>query len=175
MSFQNRRAMRLRPVHSIKHVVDVASAVVDALVTNIQLIQAVDAPTLANVQQVETGSTVSSIYIRVEVLGTVPYVTIPRVYFAIFKNPGGNLTIPNPSAIGSDDDKKWVIHQEMTMVGNVGATPFPRTMFQGVVRIPPKLKRFGINDTLVILFANDIGTTGGTSNVCVQCIYKEFR
>ncbi len=175
MSFRSRRNLALRPVHSIKHVIDVASAVVNELITNIQVIQAVDAPTLANTQQVETGSTVNAVYLRVEVLGTVPYVTIPRTYMAVFKNPGGNLSVPNPSRMGSDDDKKWVIHQEMTMLGNVGASPFPRTMFQGVIRIPPKLKRFGINDTLIILFANEAGTTTGTANVCVQCIYKEFR
>ncbi len=175
MSYLSRKSMRLRPVHSIKHVVDVASAAVNELITNIQLIQAVDAPTLANVQQVETGSTVNAIYIRIEVLGTVPFVTIPRVYMCIFKNPGGNLPIINPNSTGDSDDKKWVIHQEMTMVGNVGASPFPRTMFQGVIRIPPKLKRFGINDTLVCLFSHEAGTTSGTTNVCVQCIYKEFR
>ncbi len=176
MAFRSRRAMSLRPVHSIKHIVDVASAVVTNVVTNIQLIQSVDAPTLANTQQVETGSTVHAIYLRVEALATGTFVSIPRVYMAIFKNPGGNLPIINPNSTGDSDDKKWVIHQEMMMVAN-GATEgaIPRTMFQGVIKIPPKLKRFGINDTLVALFQHDVAETTGITKICTQTIYKEFR
>ena len=30
----------------------------------------------------------------------------------VYKNPGGNLTAPAPNTIGSNDNKRFVIHQE---------------------------------------------------------------
>ena len=169
------RALRLRPVQSLKHVVDTATSTVLAVQSVVPVIIAVQNPTLANVEQVNQGATISSIYLRVEAISTTSYTQVPRVYMAVFKDPGGNLAAPNANAVGGTDNKKHIIHQEMIMLSGVPATSeFPRTLFQGVIRIPPRLRRFGYNDELQVLLQNGVGETTGIANVCVQCIYKEF-
>ncbi len=176
MSFMRRRGQgTLRPVRSLKHIVDVASSTVTTIQTVIPLISAVDAPAIGAPTDIEQGSQVSAIYLRAEVLATAVYAGVPRIYMAVFKNPGNNLTVPNPSNVGISDNRKHVIHQEMIMVAPLADSAFPRTMFQGVIRIPPRLKRFGFNDRMVVTFQHAAGETTGISNVCVQCIYKEFR
>ncbi len=172
-----RSALRVRPVNSIKHVVDTATSVVLAVTSVVPIIEAVDAPVLSNVQQIEGGSVINAIYLRCEVLGTGVYAGVPRVYFTVQKNPGGNLAFVQPNSVGGSDNKKFVIHQEMTMIHNAGAdgAGFPRTMFQGVVKIPSRYRRFGVRDTMIVAFQNGSGETSGIANVCVQAIYKEFR
>lgn len=173
-----RRQGSIRPVQSRKHIVDVASSVVVAVATSIPVVIAVDSgPNLGNPADVKTGCTVNAIYLRAEVLATGVYAGVPRVYMLVFKNPGNNLAAPNPNGAGISDNKRYVIHQEMIMVTEPGASTssLPRTLFQGVIKIPPRLKRFGYNDRLAVQFQNGSGETTGISNVCVQCIYKEYN
>ena len=45
------------------------------------------------------------------------------------------MAIPAANAVGGDDNKRYVIHQEMVMVQKI--TPSnPRTLFKGVIAIP---------------------------------------
>ncbi len=168
---------RIRPVNSLKHVVDIAtSAVAGAIVSVIPVIIAVQNPSPSNTADIRFGAVVNSVYIRIEVKPTSNFNTVPRVYMAMQKNPGNDHPNANPSTIGDSDLRKFIIHQEMTMVGEAGDNSggLPRTMFQGVVRIPSRYRRFGVNDRLTVNFALDDGETSGIVNACVQCIYKEF-
>ncbi len=169
-----RSSLALRPVNSIKHVVDVASSVVTSIITTVPLADSFDNPALSSPAAVTGGSQIHSIFLRVEVLSTGTFVTVPRVYMTVMKNPGNNLAVPNPNGIGTDDDKKWIIHQEMIMVAE-GASAIPRTMFLGVIRVPPKLRRMGVRDRISVHFQHDAAETSAITNVCVQAIYKEFR
>jgi len=170
-----RRNMAIRPVQSLKHIVDTATSTVLAVITTVPVITAVQNPALANVEQINFGSTVNAIYLRVEVLATNVFSGVPRIYMAVFKNSGGNLVNPSPNGAGSSNNKKYVIHQEMIMIGGNETSAFPRTLFNGVIKIPPRLKRFGYNDTLSVLLQNGVGETTGITNACVQCIYKEYQ
>ncbi len=135
----------------------------------LDLIKAIDAPTIANREEVETASTVNGIFLNVQCAATST-ASIANIYLAVVKNPGGNLTFSKLNVLGSDDNKKYVIHQEMIMTEK-NTTAFPRTLFKGVIRIPRGYKRFGINDQLqAILYA-----PGVTYEICVECIYKEYR
>ncbi len=169
----------IRPVNSVKHVVDTASAAVPAgVTTSVIVAQSVDSPTLANVEQVESSSVINSIYARVETLhNSGTWVTVPRVYMLVLKTPGNEVVSPYPATVGSSDAKRFVIHQEMLMQtgSSADSLSFPRTMFNGVIKIPRGYRRFGYNDRLVFVFALDAAETTATVNVCVQCIYKEFR
>ncbi len=171
------RALRLRPVLSLKHIVDVPTSTVLALQSSVPVIEAVPNPVLGNVTEVHEGSTVNAIYLRVEVLGTTSYTQVPRVYMSVFKDTGGNLVDPNSNGSGTSDNKKFIIHQEMVMISGVGleGSGFPRTLFVGVVKIPPRLRRFGYNDELHVNLQNGAGETTGIANCCVQVIYKEFQ
>ncbi len=163
------RGMALRPINRIKHVVDVQNGLTLGTVSSDTLLQTADAPTLGATNQVETGSKVNGIYLRVEVTGTSSG-ALSNVYMIIFKNPGGNLTRPSPNAVGSSDVKKYVIHQEMIMLQQV-TNSNPRTLFNGVIKIPRGYVRNGPNDLLRI----HLLAPGVNINYCLQCHYKEYR
>ncbi len=137
--------------------------------TNSVVITAVDAPVLANVTQVETGSRVNSIFLKVEISATST-AALANAYMLVFKNPGGNLVLPTANTVGSNDNKKFVIHQEMVMIEK-NTTSNPRTLFVGVLVIPKGYRRFGINDQLYV----SVLTPGVNHEACFQCIYKEYR
>lgn len=166
-----RRAMALRPVSRIKHVIDSSGTLTagTALVTTIAL--AHDNPVTSSPNLVKLGSTINGIFINVEVSpNETDAGAIPNAYMMIMKNPGGNLTFPSPNAVGVDDNKKFVIHQEMVMLNNL-AGGNPRTLFKGVIAIPKGYRRMGVNDILQI----SIFSTAVNIAFCFQAIYKEFQ
>ncbi len=163
------RGLGLRPVNRIKHVIDIQFATTAGTEVDHPMITASDLPDLANVDEVQTGATVNSIYLKVEA-NLLTTSALPNFYMTVYKNPGGNITPPTPNAVGSSDDKRYVIHQEMVMMQEQ-AKSNPRTIFNGVIRIPRGYKRFGPNDTLNLRFL----APGFAPQVCIQCHYKEFR
>ncbi len=170
MVFRNRfRRQSLRPINRIKHVVDRQGGIGVATQNILDIISTVDAPTLANTEQVETGSTVNGIFLKVEVYATSS-AALSNVYLAIVKNPGANLTFPNANAIGGNDNKRYVIHQEMVMLEK-SVDGNPRTLFVGVIAIPKGYRRNGPADKLQIL----LFTPGISVDFCWQAHYKEFR
>ncbi len=170
MVFRKRFNSALRPVHRIKHVVDSQFATPLNVAVDTILVNSVDAPTLANTDQVETGSTVNGIFLSIEAVNTGVAGVLANAYIMVFKNPGGNLVFPNPNVVGANDNKKYVIHQEMVMFQMVDNSN-PRTLFKGVIVIPKHLRRMAIADQVnVRAFAPGVET-----NWCLQAHYKEFR
>ncbi len=163
------RGMALRPVHRIKHVVDIQGGSAVGVNTNENLITASDTPDLASPRQVETGSTVNGIYLKVEVYATSAS-ALANVYMIVYKDPGGNLLAIIPNTVGTNDSKRYVIHQEMVMVER-SVNGNPRTVFNGVIVIPKGYKRFGPNDQLRLKLLSP----GISFDYCLQCHYKEFR
>ncbi len=169
---RHRMSMALRPVHRIKHVVDAQGTVTAGSQLNTVLIKSVDAPVLANTTEVETGSKVNGIYLKVEVASNDAQVSgaVPNVYMGVFKNPGATFSTPAPNAVGVSDLKRYMIHQEMVMIQNVVSSN-PRVLFNGVIKIPRGYIRNGPEDILTVAVLSpqiDI-------SVCIQCHYKEFR
>ena len=162
------RSMMLRPIQRIKHVVDIQGGAVGGAVTTDNLIVTADAPVLGNTSQCLTGSTVHGIYLKVECYSTTNAV-LNNVYLMIGKNPGGNLALPNPNVVGSSDNKKYIIHQEMIMLQK-DVNSNPRTLFNGVIKIPKGYKRNGPNDLLRMHLLS-----GNNIDYCAQAHYKEFR
>ncbi len=164
-----RSSMSLRPIHRIKHVVDKQAGVVLGVQNLTTLIDTVDAPVLANREEVETGSKVNGIYLKVEVSATTA-AALANVYMYVAKNPGTNLTLPNANSVGASDNKRYVIHQEMVMIQKVVAGN-PRILFNGVIAIPRGYRRFAPDDSLVLA----VLSPGVNIDLCLQCHYKEFR
>ncbi len=169
MVFRNRFRSSIRPVNRIKHVVDQQGGLIIGTQVVANLINTVDNPAIANTIENETGSTVNGIYLKVEVNSTTS-AALANCYMAVAKNPGNNLTFPNANVIGANDNKKYVIHQEMIMFQQVSGSN-PRTLFNGVIAIPRGYRRNGPQDRLVLL----LFSPGVTVNFCFQCHYKEFR
>lgn len=167
-----RRQLALRPVNRIKHIVDQSGSITAGTALTVSLAVATDTPTLAVTTSVETGSTINGMYIKVEVASNEAQDAgaIPNVYMAVVKNPGGNITFSGINTLGDDDNKRFVIHQEMLMIDNkLGGNP--RTLFNGVIVIPKLYRRMAPNDSIQVLFFSP------QLNIveCLQCHYKEFR
>ncbi len=159
----------MRPVNRIKHVVDLQSATVAGTQVNSLLIDTVDAPVLGNTDEVQTGSTINGIYLKYEATPTSS-AALPNFYLIIWKDPGGAFPAPTPNTVGSNDLKKYVIHQEMVMLQQTD-TGNPRVVFNGVVAIPKHYRRFGPGDQLFV----SVLSPGINTFTCFQCHYKEFR
>ncbi len=169
MPFRRRFGNNLRPINRIKHVVDLQGGIAATGAQLSTLIEANDSPVIGNVTEVITGSKVNSIYLVVEANATSS-AALANLYMYIIKNPGGNITPPNSNTVGSSDNKRFVIHQEMVMFQQV-TNSNPRTVFKGVIMIPKGYRRFGPNDLLQI----KMNSPGVAVNFCLQCHYKEFR
>ncbi len=165
--------LAVRPVQRIKHIVDESATVGAAVTFPINLIQANDAPVLANTRDVITGSKVNGIFLNIQIQSNQGGGgAIPNIYLAVYKNPGGLVTTTlNPNSLGDDVNKKLVIHQEMMMFRSNNNDSQPVTLFKGVIVIPKGMRRFGAADVLVAaLHSNAVNF-----KYCAQCIYKEFR
>jgi len=180
MSMRSRscRALSIRPVNSVKHIVDTNGAVAAALQSTTDVINTVDSPqTIINPNQVHVGSNVKAIYLRVEVIGKIGAGGVDNIYMAVVKNPANFFTFPNLDNQGISTRRKYIIHQEMIMTtpqnlsDNIG---FPRTLFKGVIVIPNLYQRNGINDRLQVLLQHRTGEVTQTTNFCIESIYKEF-
>ncbi len=160
----------MRPVNRIKHVVDFQGATAAGTPIDVNLVSAVDTPTLADTDGVETGSTVNAIYLRVEVVNTGTTGVLANAYLLVFKSPGASIALANPNIVGSDKDKRYAIHQEMVMLQMIDNSN-PRTLFNGVIVIPRGYRRMGPSDLLIAR----VFSPGVELNVCMQAHYKEFR
>ncbi len=162
--------MSLRPIHRIKHVIDLEGGLTAGAVSTSTLVDATDAPILATTNQVMTGSSVNGIYLHVEVSHTSG-AGRPNMYLGIFKSPGNNIVAPALDAVGGSDAKKFMIHQEMIMLSGDAGNGLPRPIFNGVIVIPKHMRRFGPDDRLfLLLLAKTV-----TGDFCAQAHYKEFR
>ncbi len=163
----------MRPINRIKHVVDVSATVAAGATLPSVIASATDTPTLGVTSSVETGAKINGFYIRVEVASNeaISLGAIPNYYLYIAKNPAGEVALPVPNAVGGNDAKRWVIHQEMTMIENKGQGSNARTIFNAVVVIPKGMRRMGPSDQwLVTTLCPALDTA-----ICIQCHYKEFR
>ncbi len=168
--FRSRSNLRLRPVNRIKHVVDKQAGTALGVVNVTNLAAATDTPTLAASASVETGCTINGIYLRLEVINDGATGVLSNAYMYVGKNPGGNLVMPIPNVVGTSDNKRYIIHQEMLMLQQIENSN-PRTLFNGVIAIPRGYRRFAPNDTLELR----VFSPGIALNLCIQCHYKEFR
>lgn len=167
--FRSNRLARLKPVHSIKHVVD-KQGTVTAGTPAVEVIQdTVDAPVLAQTDECETGSVVNSFYLDVEVNLTARS-GLPNIYMIVMKDPGGAQPQPGANAVGAFDQKALIIHQEMVMMEQ-SASSNPRTLFKGVIRVPKIYRRMRPQDRILIIILGP----GVTLQYCIQAIYKEYR
>ncbi len=173
MSFRRRQNLAKRPIHSIKHIVDLQGGVAVATKEAKVIMIGIDAPVLANVTEVETGAKVNAIFLNVQIVATSE-AALPNIYMIVYKNPGNNIaasSIPNANVTGSDDFKRQIFHTEMAMLSDQTATELPVTLFKGVLMIPRVFRAMRILDNISI----QLFSPGVSFEYCIQAIYKEFR
>ncbi len=159
----------LRPINSVKHVVDNQGGLVAGTQAFIEIIEGVNAYDLADNNGVPTGSKVNSIFLNVQVAATGT-AALANVYMMVYKNPGSNIgAIPDANVIGVSDFKKQVFHQEMIMTEK-NTTAIPRTLFKGVLKLPRHMQRIGADDSVQVALL----APGVNFDYCIQCIYKHY-
>ncbi len=171
-----RRRSNMRPINSLKHTVDLQNTIVTNTKQIDALVQVAENAVSSAATQVDIGSKVSSIFLNVQVVNSVNGAgTINNAYMYVLGNPGNNIPqadYPNVNEVGTSNMRKQIFHQEMAMLSDANDS-IPITLFKGVLKIPRKFQRQGVNDRIQIVVGSAVG--GPEIDACVQCIYKEFR
>ena len=176
MPYSRRRGLALRPVNTLKHVIDNQQVIAAGTAIDIQLVKTVENAESTVAIDCDVGSHVRSIFLNIQVINSVdPTGLVPNVYMYVFGNPGDNIApgfIPPVNGVGISDFRKQVFHQEMAMMSDANDS-IPITLFKGVIKIPRKFSRLGVNDVINVRIGSPTG--GAEVTACVQCIYKEIR
>ncbi len=166
--------MGKRPINSIKHVIDKQDIIPAGTFLDSVLVSAVDNPPRTTANEVTNGARVSSIFLNIQVRGTTT-VLIENCYMYVAVNPSGLITAANfapVNAVGISKVRNKVFHQDMVMLSDA-ADSIPSTLFKGVLKIPKKSQRMGIDDEIFVRVGTPVGGPEITS--CIQCIYKEYK
>ncbi len=171
MSFRRRRSQNaLRPIHSIKNIVQNVTIIAAAATELSVVLQTVDTAALATTTEVERGARVNTVYIEAWLYGNaVAGVNSPISWF-LAKNPGNNLTLPTPATAGTNDNKRWIFAQGKGLVG-ASANGQPGYLIRGWFRIPPRMRRMGSDDRIILSVQNQ---TANDVNFCKLFIYKWY-
>ncbi len=132
---------------------------------------AVEAPTLISTNSVGVGSKINTVYIEAWLYGNATAGINSPFTWMLFKNPGNNLTVPDPALAGSDDNKKFAFAMGRGLIGNA-ADGQPGYVIRGWFPIPKRYRRFGYNDRLILAVKND---TANDINFCKLFIYKWYQ
>ncbi len=175
-----RRSNQLRPINSVKHIVE-ASTIIAAITDTVvlRLVAGVDTYSLADADGVPTGSRVNSFF-----LSTFAYTEggevaneVPLVDWYIIHNPSNRFgttfdaaNLPTPGATGIHKNKRFIIHTEKGLSGGGDASLAGVPMvFKGVIGIPKKMRRIGEDDEFLVCYRANFAT-----KVCAQAIYKHY-
>jgi len=162
------RKLRLLTVNSEKHIVDVTTAV-DSTTKNQIIAKAVTAPSNTVDTDVHRGSLIKAFWISLDFCGLAASGVNQRTMVYLFKNPGANLTPPGLFAVGTSNEKKFVIKMwsAMTMRNQEGNPPYH---WEGWVKIPKRYHRMGTDDIWQLV----IGANSATGHQFANIIYKEY-
>ncbi len=168
--FSRRRGLSLRPVNSIKntHIVTIG---VTSSAQQIRFAKAVTSPSPTVSSDVSHGCNIKAVWISLDVCGLGGTGVVNNADIYVMKNPGDNLTIPDPDSVGTSNEKKFVFKQwhAMIMRNQDGNVPYH---WEGWLRIPFRYTRMGTDDTLVMVVQC---TTGVTGHFSCEYIYKWYR
>ncbi len=165
----SRMSARLHPVNTKKHIVDEQGGLIGGTGVSTQIAHAVDAPTLANTDEVIVGSYIRSFFLNFQAAATGTG-ALANIYLIIWKNPSNAIGGPTANAVGASDVKKLVFHQEMQLLER-NTTGIPRSVFKGVLKVPAHMQRMGQDDKIKL----DFLSPGVNMDYCFQAIYKEIR
>ncbi len=167
-SYGRNRGLALRPVNSNKNVFYVETSIGTTIVTS-AIANAVDAASLATTSEVTRGCSIKSIWISLDFCRLAATGVQQTCTVYLMKNPGNNLTPPNPRSEGSSNEKKFIIKtwNYMTMRNQDGNPPFH---WEGWIKIPQRFQRMGASDEWEI---SSICTTAA-GHLSLQAIYKWY-
>ncbi len=179
MAFR-RMSSRLRPIDSVKHIVETSGILAAGTNTvGLNLLAGVDAYSLADTNGVPTGAKVFSMYLSVFIIAEGGEVAneVPLVDWYIIHSPGNVFTgfsasqLPTPGSTGDHINKRQIIHTEkgLTGGGEISLAGLPM-IFKGVIRFPKGKQRVGQADSWKLCMRANFA-----SKFCIQAIYKHYK
>ncbi len=126
-----------------------------------------DNPITSETNTVPNGCIIKAFYMEWWYYGLSAGNTNDIVDAYIIKNPGSNLTLPNPGTVGTSNEKKFVFKTFKGLGGNKSLGGVPYTFPGRWIKIPKRYQRFGTDDKLQFVVRSP--TTG---NSCTNFIYK---
>ncbi len=169
MGFRSSR----RPINSSKKVIDALGSTVASTVSTIAIADATSGAAWIDAADtsVPIGSTISSIYLSLFIwLNESVGVNTPIIDWFFAKNPGTNLSFPEPGATGGNDNRRWIMHEEKGLAPDIGNGGAPM-VFKGVLKVPKGRQRMGNDDRLFI----SLLTENHVAFFCLKSIYKFYR
>jgi len=162
------RKLRLVTINSEKHILDRSPALTSVNLVNI-IAKAVTAPSNTVDTDCHRGGQIKAFWISLDFCGLGTSGSNIRCIMYLMKNPGDNLTPPGVFAVGTSNEKKFVIKMwsQMTMRNQDGNPPYH---WEGWVKVPKRYQRMGTDDTWNIVTAVQAQTGHAFFNV----IYKEY-
>ncbi len=172
MPFRRRAFSRRRIgpiINSIKNVVD-TTASTGTTIQQALVAKAVNNPASTTANDVSNGCIIKAIWCSFDVCGLGATGVLQRTNCYLMKNPGDNLTEPSCFAVGTSNEKKFVIRQWqiMTMRNQDGNVPFH---WEGWIKVPRRYQRMGTDDTWQFSFMTD----DAAGHFSAQFIYKWLR
>ncbi len=161
------RGLGLRPINSVKNIVDgVFLGVTAGVVTGTIVADTINDYTGGNPKDVPIGAKVSSIFFSIDIQ---PQAVSANVDFYIAKFPAGLAALPVPGATGGDISRKYILHEEKGIPGaaNNGSPP---KKFLGVIRIPKGKQRMGEGESIRVQ-----ASCATAYDLCIKAIYKFYQ
>ncbi len=176
-----RRGMGLRPINSIKNVVDNSGILPATTNTSIHLpVFGIRSATLAVANEVDTGSKVNSVFLELFFFSEGGEIAneVPLVDWYVIKDGGNSWgttfdasNLPTPGATGVHINKRHILHEEKGLTGGGDASLSGIPMvFKGVIRIPRGRQRWGESDVLRICARSNFAT-----KFCAKTVYKWYK
>ncbi len=170
MGSRKRNYNSLRPINSEKNYV-IADIGISSTQVNTIIAKAVENPVLANNNECSFGSNIKAVYVIIDVCGLGGTGVLNVADFYISKNPGNNLTLPNPRTWGSSNEKKFIfkVWRFMIMRNQDGNMPFH---WEGWIKIPRRYQRMGTADELQFAIVCSSSLTG---HATFSFLYKWYK
>ncbi len=161
------RGLGLRPINSVKNIVDSVNLGVAAGTNTTVTLAATVNDYTGGVTDVPIGAKLASVYLFVQI---IPTLGTANVDWYVAKGPNAFFSAnPVPGATGGNVGRKYILHEEKGIPGNAGDGAYPLT-FKGVIRVPKGRQRMAEGDQMkLVLRGADI------YNACVKCIYKFYQ
>ncbi len=167
-----RRGNSLRPVNSIKHIIDTEGVWTD--VTSLSPI-AVAVPNVDTTTfkpgDIRVGATVNGFFLSIFAIGSTGAPVAGSINWYLIKVHGGAQinALPVPGQTGTSDIRNQIIHEEKGIPGSGDGTPM---VFKGVIAIPRGMRRMREGDQWTIGAVSSVA--GNDVNFCIKAIYKSY-
>jgi len=163
----------LRPVNSIKHVIDSEGVTTGGANSTTPIASAVvvqSAP-FAPVEVV-VGSYVRSFFLSIYIIGATGAGMVGTSNWFIAKSRSGQSSgsFPGAGQTGTSDLRNQIFHEEKGVPGSIDGAPM---VFRGVVKVPRIYQRMREGDEFFIRIRTSDGTNDG--QFCIKAIYKSYK